>query len=142
MSPILGTVNSILSRKKIFFTVSPLPAPVHKKCRDNIEKNSTSSRHLLPVKLSKILANITELANPLKKNLANAPADLKKTKSKTKKMMGLQRFLLYKLFLSSRCDRKLENSGEKQTERGAYPKSALRAAAPSMEGVKKTRVTV
>ena len=42
----------------------------------------------------------------------------------------------------SKAARKLENSGEKQTERGAYPKSALRAAAPSVEGVKKTRVTV
>ena len=42
----------------------------------------------------------------------------------------------------SKAARKLENSGEKQTERGAYPKSALRAAAPSVEGVKKTRMTV
>ena len=71
-------------------------------------KKSTSSRHLLPVKLSKILANITELANPLKKNLANTPADLKKNEIENeKKMMGLQRFLLYKLFLSSKCDRKI-----------------------------------
>ena len=42
----------------------------------------------------------------------------------------------------SKAARKLENSGEKQTEHSAYPKSALRAAAPSVEGGKKTRVTV
>ena len=42
----------------------------------------------------------------------------------------------------SEAARKLENSGENQIERGAHPKSALRAAAPSVEGVKKTRVTV
>ena len=43
-----------------------------------------------------------------KKNLANAPADLKKNEIENeKKMMGLQRFLLYKLFLSSKCDRKI-----------------------------------
>ena len=42
----------------------------------------------------------------------------------------------------SKAAKKLENSGEKRTERGAYPKSALRAAAPSVEEVKKMRVTV
>ena len=60
----------------------------------------------------------TEIANPLKKIWQTRQLISKKTKSKTKKMMGLQRFLLYKLFLSSKCDRKLENSGKDFKWRG------------------------
>lgn len=95
-----------------------------KKPGQHQKKNLTSSRRLLPVKLSKILANITELANPLKKIWQTRQLISKKTKSKTKKMMGLQRFLLYKLFLSSRCDRKLENSGKDFKWRGDRKETA------------------
>ena len=96
VSPILGTVNPILPRKKIFFTVSAIGGPVHKKKPgQHQKKNPTSSRHPLPVKLFKILAALHRTRQSTKKNLANTPADLKKNEIENEKIMGLQRFLLY-----------------------------------------------
>ena len=85
VSAIGGPVCFILSRRKVFLLCHLyLPQFMQKKSRDNIEKNDIS-RPLLPGKLFKILSAFTELANPLKKNLANTPADLKKRNRNEKK---------------------------------------------------------
>ena len=101
MSPLGGHFCCRCRREFFFNTVSPLPAPVHaKKSRDNIEKNDILPAPAASQALQNSGNTSTKLANPLKKNLENTPVDLKKRNRKIKKMMGLQRFLLYKPFLS------------------------------------------
>ena len=66
------------------FTVSAILDQVHIKKPGRYRKKMTSSRHLLPVKLFKILATHLQNSPIHKKNLANTPADLKKRNRKRK----------------------------------------------------------
>lgn len=89
-------------------TVSPLPAPVHAKKKPGQYRKKTTSPGLCCQSSSSKSCQPSQNSPILKNNLANTPADLKKKRNrKRKEMMGLQRFLLYKLFLSSECDRKI-----------------------------------
>ena len=118
VSPIPGTVHLILSRKKMallchLYLPQFIKMPGQYRKKFNILPASAASQAL-----QNSGNTSTEIANPLKKIWQTRQLISKKTKSKTKKMMGLQRFLLYKLFLSSKCDRKLENSGKDFKWRG------------------------
>lgn len=101
VSPLLGTVNSILSRKKMTLNCVTYTCPSScKKKAGTISKKMISPGTRCQSSSSKFWQRIHRTRQSTKKIWQTRQLISKKTKSKMKKMMGLQRFLLYKPFLS------------------------------------------
>ena len=89
VSPIPGTVHLILSRKKMallchLYLPQFIKMPGQYRKKFNILPASAASQAL-----QNSGNTSTEIANPLKKNLANAPADLKKNEIENEKNDGI-----------------------------------------------------
>lgn len=101
VSPIGGPVNFILPRKKMTLNCVTYTCPSScKKKAGTISKKMISPGTRCQSSSSKFWQRIHRTRQSTKKIWQTRQLISKKTKSKMKKMMGLQRFLLYKPFLS------------------------------------------